>query len=813
MAVGNGDNKGLDVLHIGQFVTEREIGHGAMGVVYAARRTTDGSRIALKTLQVDQIGESAELAVARFNREVQAVTSLHHPGIVRVHESGQADVAGLGKVLYYAMELISGETLHQSLKRGPFFPSEAVAIVIKVADALHFAHGHGIVHRDIKPANVFLTPDNRVVIADFGVCKFTNLRTLTTAGSLIGTIPFLAPEQLLDQPVDARSDIFSLGALLYTLVTKRYLRPTSSVPALLQSVNSDVDAAKVRAMVGFESELVEVIAKAVARDPARRYQKATELIGSLWPLAGALPKPGPERVAAKLDITQVTSLKDAGDEVATRDSDPPLSTDADIAPTAPGAAAHRSTPPRPAPPTSLPAPTSGVFAPPAHDAPSPFRRQSKPSLPAATTTDGDQDELLELDLPPAPPPEGSAPLVFAPPPYSPANPRRKKELRHVTRGATSAETIEATGWRAQLGRWFEPAWVKLVVAAALAGLLLLLVWLVLRSGSVDIAVDTLPPGANAAFNGEPAGPTPVVRAVARRKGSVLIELTADGRDTYRTTLALPLFGRPRPLVVAMPFRRASLKLTTRPPAASVVVDGKPSCTTPCEAGALAPLERHWIAVDREGCTPTLQLFQAQPGEAATQEIALKPLQPSSLTMLAVWFDRGPVLVDDQDMTEALTNNELLLYAGPHWLKVGDEPEQALQLPPAGTRLVDVRKQRRPPDRPKLTEAADGLQLQTGGVSSFEANLRYAIYQLSEGRAKLARPFLMQALLRDGNNPRVHRALIVSAAAAGNTKLALGHMNAFVSMQISRADDERVRRVLIGGAKPGICVDETVTPAP
>jgi serine/threonine-protein kinase len=145
VVVGNANIEDLTAIQIDDFVIERPLGRGAMGVVFTARRVSDGTAVALKTLLIDQIGEAADLAVERFSREVQAVTSLHHPGIVRVRESGRATVSGLGDVLYYAMELIAGETLHQSLQRGPFFPGEAAAIVIKAADALHFAHGHGIV--------------------------------------------------------------------------------------------------------------------------------------------------------------------------------------------------------------------------------------------------------------------------------------------------------------------------------------------------------------------------------------------------------------------------------------------------------------------------------------------------------------------------------------------------------------------------------------------------------------------------------------------------------------------------------------------
>ncbi|MBN2359205.1 MAG: protein kinase, partial [Deltaproteobacteria bacterium] len=800
VAVGRGDREGLTALRIGDFVAERQIGRGAMGVVLAARRTSDGTAAALKILLVDQIGESAELAIERFNREVKAVTLLQHPGIVRVRESGRAHVAGLGDVLYYAMEPIAGETLHQSLKRGPFFPREAAAIAIKAADALHFAHGHGIVHRDIKPANIFLTTDGRVVIADFGVCKFTNLRTLTSAGSLVGTIPFLAPEQLLEQPVDARSDIFALGALLYTLITKRYLRPTSSIPDLLQSISGSADEDRVRALTGFDRSLIDIIATAVARDPDRRFQKATDMIRALWPLQGALPQPGPGRQVAPLDPTQIIALKNAGDEVSTEDSGPPLSGEVDLAATAPGLA-----PPtlpsasRAAPPPSSP---FRIEMPP-RNAPSPFRRQLK------------SDEMVrELRGDVNAPPLDEQIAIQAPaitPPYSPARPSAKKVLRHRTRGSTSTEETKETGWRGRLGGWLEPTWARLALVAAAVGLLSLAVWLVLISGSVEIKIDTLPPGALATLDGEPVGPTPVAHRLARRRGSVQISLTAEGRDPYQATVELPLFGRLKPLVVAMPFRRAVLKVATRPPGAQLVIDGQPVCTTPCEARQLLPHERHRVSIERAGCAPTLLQFLPQPGEESVREIELSPLRPSSLALLAVWFDRGPVLVDDQDLTESLTGNEVLLFAGPHRIAVGGQPEIEIQLPPAGARLIDLRKQRRPPDRPNLAKAADRLQTQTGGAARFDANLRYAIYLLSEGQAKQARPFLMQALLRDSNNPRVHRALIVAAAATGNQRLALGHMHDFVNAQGVRVDDERVRRVLVEGAKPGACRDEATAP--
>jgi len=302
---------------IGPYIPERMLGRGAMGIVYAARHEDDGNLVAIKILPLEQLGEDREHSKQRFQREVVAASALNHPGCVRVYGSGQAQVPGVGDVLYYTMELINGETLHDALKTGAFVPHEAVAIVVELAEALRYAHTHGIIHRDVKPGNIFITDDRRIVLADFGICKLTTVSSLTQTGVLVGTLPYLAPEQLLSEQHDARSDLFSIGALLFTLVTARYLRPSTSLGAIVQAVAQGSDVERARALTGLDPQLHELIVKAVAIEPDDRFQTAAKMAEAFRPFAGSVPLPGTDRLRPEgtdtLRQQMVVEVDDADD--------------------------------------------------------------------------------------------------------------------------------------------------------------------------------------------------------------------------------------------------------------------------------------------------------------------------------------------------------------------------------------------------------------------------------------------------------------------------------------------------------------------
>src|ERR1700730_16215026 len=198
---------------LGPYVIVGEIGAGGMGRVYKARDTRLDRTVAIKT--------SSTSFSERFQREARAIAALNHPHICTIHDIGEAD-----GIPYLASELLEGEPLNQRIHGHPLPPSDAVEFAVQIAGALAAAHAKGIVHRDIKPANIFITSDGRVKLLDFGLAMYspageaTDLtRTaLTDPGTAVGTIAYMSPEQARAETLDARSDLFSFGAVLYEMV-------------------------------------------------------------------------------------------------------------------------------------------------------------------------------------------------------------------------------------------------------------------------------------------------------------------------------------------------------------------------------------------------------------------------------------------------------------------------------------------------------------------------------------------------------------------------------------------------------------------
>ena len=259
---------------LGDFRLVREIGRGGMGVVYEAIQDPLGRRVALKVLP--SIVAMDERPAIRFLREARVVAGLDHPGIVKVLTSGQVD----GR-LFYAMDLVKGEDLRARLEKGALAPEEAARIAAEVARALAHAHEAGLVHRDVKPANVLLDESGRVRIMDFGLAKESHAGTVTLSHHVLGTPAFMAPEQARGEEVDARSDVYGVGALLYAMLAGRppYAEELPSL-ALAHLLTREPDPlASVRP--DLPPGLIEVCERAMARDPNARHASAAELAEEL----------------------------------------------------------------------------------------------------------------------------------------------------------------------------------------------------------------------------------------------------------------------------------------------------------------------------------------------------------------------------------------------------------------------------------------------------------------------------------------------------------------------------------------------------
>ena len=257
-----------------------EIGSGGMGVVYEAEDTRLRRRVAIKLLPPEYSRDRA--AKERFLREARAASALDDPNICTVHDIGEHD----GQ-LYIVMAYYEGETLKERLARGPLPVSEARQVAIEVARALVRSHEAGIVHRDIKPANVMLTRQGKVKVLDFGIAKMRGDATLTRIGSSLGTPAYMSPEQARGEPVDGRTDIWSLGALLYEMLAGRRPFPGDDERSVLSAVQSRKPEPLERIRPEVSKELSRTVAMALAKDPAGRHQSAAELLSDLelssWP--------------------------------------------------------------------------------------------------------------------------------------------------------------------------------------------------------------------------------------------------------------------------------------------------------------------------------------------------------------------------------------------------------------------------------------------------------------------------------------------------------------------------------------------------
>ncbi|MFV2072205.1 MAG: protein kinase [Thermoanaerobaculales bacterium] len=270
---------------IGRYEILDTLGRGAMGVVYLARDPIIDRTIALKTLRVDLDADYAEEFRERFLREARAAGRLSHPGIVTIHDVGEDAESGL---MFIAMEYIEGRDLKQTLASGQTIrPSEVARIAADVALALDYAHSMGVVHRDIKPANIILTSDGTAKITDFGVARL-EASNLTVDGQFIGTPNFMSPEQITGKKVDGRSDLFSLGVLLFNLLTgKRPFTGETMHEVTLRIVQEPCPIPSTLGD-GIPPALNPIVLKCLEKNPDRRFQTGGELARVLAALARSL---------------------------------------------------------------------------------------------------------------------------------------------------------------------------------------------------------------------------------------------------------------------------------------------------------------------------------------------------------------------------------------------------------------------------------------------------------------------------------------------------------------------------------------------
>ncbi len=266
---------------IAHYQVDSRLGQGGMGTVYLADDTRLGRRVALKVLPPEIAADPERMQ--RFVQEAKLASALTHPNVAYIHEIGRD-----GDLWFLAMEYVDGSPLSARIQEGALKVPEILRIGMQVADALDDAHSKGIVHRDIKPANLMLTPRGHVKVLDFGLAKLEkplkssqDTQLLTSAGLVLGTVEYMSPEQALGRDVDHRTDIFSLGVVLYEMATGRLpFAGANSSETMARILQAQPDA-MARFNYDVPEELERVVRKCLEKERERRYQSARELLVDL----------------------------------------------------------------------------------------------------------------------------------------------------------------------------------------------------------------------------------------------------------------------------------------------------------------------------------------------------------------------------------------------------------------------------------------------------------------------------------------------------------------------------------------------------
>ncbi len=301
---------------IGRYKILGELGRGAMGIVYKAEDPNLDRLVALKTILLEEDSAGRAEYQKRFMLEAKAAGKLNHPNIVTTFDCGEHD--GLA---YLAMELLEGTDLRSRMQKESIPAVEAVEIARQIAEGLAYAHARGVVHRDIKPGNIMLNGDGQAKVMDFGLARMRMADHKTSTGMVLGTPRYMSPEQISGQPVDQRSDIFSLGIVLYEMLTGTRLFAGEDMQQVQHAITQTDHVPPTRQVPGLPPMVDFVVARALKKDPTVRYQDARELAADL------------ATCAAELRSNEVSDpvVLDAGSKTIKLEATPPEKVDAPAA--------------------------------------------------------------------------------------------------------------------------------------------------------------------------------------------------------------------------------------------------------------------------------------------------------------------------------------------------------------------------------------------------------------------------------------------------------------------------------------------------
>ena len=260
-------------MKIGRFEILELIGQGAMGTVYKALDPLIERTVAIKTIPISRLKEESKEFEERFLREAQSAGRLSHPNIVTIYDVGETD-----DLAYIAMEYLRGTTLRDIMDRGPMPLDLVMTTALQIAEALAYAHEHGVVHRDIKPSNIVITlPRGQIKLTDFGIAHLVNSEK-TNAGLMLGSPRYMSPEQAMGQTINGRSDIFSLGAVLYEMITGVYAFAGESLPNILYQVINEIPVSPVGLMPEITSSFDRIIMRMLNKEAKSRLDASTLIL-------------------------------------------------------------------------------------------------------------------------------------------------------------------------------------------------------------------------------------------------------------------------------------------------------------------------------------------------------------------------------------------------------------------------------------------------------------------------------------------------------------------------------------------------------
>ena len=276
------------ISQLGRYEVLGELGQGAMGIVYKAKDPLIDRVVAIKTINLGLAMEEKEEYEGRFYQEAKAAGRLNHPNIVTIYDVGKS-----GDVAYIAMEFLQGRELRDIMNDGKLLPVDQVLdIVAQVAQGLAYAHEHEIVHRDVKPSNIMVVRDGHAKITDFGIARMASSAVRTQTGMVLGSPKYMSPEQVMGKAIDQRTDIFSLGVMLYEMLTGQAPFNGENVNAIMYQTLNAVPPPPGTLNPAIPEMINFIVAKALAKKLEDRYQNAKDFAADLRACRDTLPRSG-----------------------------------------------------------------------------------------------------------------------------------------------------------------------------------------------------------------------------------------------------------------------------------------------------------------------------------------------------------------------------------------------------------------------------------------------------------------------------------------------------------------------------------------